>query len=98
MPARRQANSCAEGNCGCRSIVTDAFLLTRCAPERRLDQRAFRLGAVGASGNHVLEHLLYADKVCDLRPYVTEVHGSDRARIGARLVAFIDEMNSLRIS
>ena len=67
----------------------------RTLPEQRLDQRTFRQRAVSASRNHLLEHPLHAPEIGDLCSHVIEMRGSDRMRLGARLVAFVDEAQQL---
>ena len=63
--------------------------------EQRLDQRAFRLRAIGALRNDVLEHSLHTFQIGDLRSYIVKVGGGDGAYIGAGLVTLIDEMQQL---
>ena len=63
--------------------------------EQRLDQRAFRLRAVGALRDHVLEHSLHTFQICDLRSYIVKVGGGNGAYLGAGLVTLIDEMQQL---
>ncbi|KQT13745.1 hypothetical protein ASG57_33900 [Bradyrhizobium sp. Leaf396] len=45
--------------------------------------------------DHALQHPLHPFQIGDLRPHVIEVGGGDGACLGARLVAFVDEVQQL---
>jgi hypothetical protein len=63
----------------------------RILSEQCLNQRAFRQRAVSALSNDVLEHVLHTPQIGNLRPHVVEVSGGHIARLGAGLVALVDE-------
>lgn len=82
---------------GALAVLVGEFGLVggRRAPEQRLDQRAFRQRAVCTLPDHVLEHPLHSFPIGDLRPHIVEVCGGDGARLGAGLVALVDDTQQL---
>jgi hypothetical protein len=59
--------------------------------KQRLDERAFRQRAISTLCDYVLQHPLHAFQIGNLRPHITEMSCSDGARLGTRLIAFVDE-------
>lgn len=59
--------------------------------KQRLYQRAIEARSIATFGNHILQHVLHAPQIGDLRAHVLEVDRGEATRLGARLIAFVDQ-------